>query len=199
VDEDQSGSMSQELMDTTSPSLLIRLRRPDQHFAWARFVQLYTPLLLNWAHRWGLQDQDAADLVQEVFVTLVQKLATFQYDQERSFRSWLHLIALNKYRDFCRRRGVRGPTGGDLDDLAAPAEPDDLAETEYQQHLVSRALQLMQAEFAPKMWKACWEHVVAGRPVADVAAELGIAEGTVYVAKSRVMMRLRQELGGLLD
>jgi RNA polymerase sigma-70 factor (ECF subfamily) len=188
-----------ELMDATSPSLLIRLRRPDEQASWGRFVQLYTPLLLNWARSWGLQDHDAADLVQEVLVTLVQKLATFQYDEQRGFRNWLHTVALNKFRDFCRRRGVRAATGGGLDDVAAPPESDALAEAEYRQHLLGRALQLMQAEFAPRMWKACWEHVVAGRAVAEVAAELGISEGTVYVAKSRVMMRLRQELAGLLD
>ena len=57
----------------------------------------------------------------------------------------------------------------------------------------------MQAEFAPGTWKACWEHVVMGRPAAEVAAELGLALGSVYVAKSRVMSRLRQELQGLLE
>src|SRR5262249_27402575 len=110
------------LMDTTSPSLLVRLRRPEEQAAWGRFVQLYTPLLMNRAHRWGLQDQDAADLVQDGLVTLVQKLATFQYDQHRGFRNWLHTIALNKFRDFCRRRGVRAPTGGRLEDVAAPED-----------------------------------------------------------------------------
>jgi RNA polymerase sigma-70 factor, ECF subfamily len=186
-------------MDTTSPSLLVRLRQPGEQLAWGRFVQLYTPLLFHWAHRWGLQDQDAADLVQEVFVTLVQKLATFEYDRPRGFRNWLHMIALNKLREFCRRRGTQAPAGGALEDVAVPDESDEVADVEYRQHLVGRAVQLMEAEFAPKMWTACWGCAVAGRPVAEVAAELGISEGAVYVAKSRAMMRLRQELAGLLD
>lgn len=186
-------------MDTTSPSLLIRLRQPAEQTAWSRFVQIYTPLLFDRARRWGLQDQDAADLVQDICVTLMQKLPGFQYDAQRGFRKWLYTIALNRFRDFCRRRSVRVAADGSLGDVVAPAESDELAEAEYRQHVVSRALHLMQAEFPPKMWKACWEHVVADRPVAEVAAELGISQGTVYVAKSRVMMRLRQELAGLLD
>ncbi len=84
-------------------------------------------------------------------------------------------------------------------EVAAPEDEGAFGEVEYRRHLVSRALQLMQAEFAPRTWKACWEHVAAGRPAAEVAAELGISVGSVYVAKSRVMARLRQELAGLLD
>ncbi len=186
-------------MHPTSASLLGRLRQPGEQVAWGRFVQLYAPLLYAWAQRWGLQDQDAADLVQEVLVALVQKLPEFDYDPQRRFRGWLRTVAQNKWRDLVRRKGLRGSAEGSLADVAAPDENDELAEAEYRRHLVSRALQLMQAEFPEKMWKACWEHVVAGRPVAEVAAELGIAEGTVYVAKSRIMSRLRQELEGLLE
>jgi RNA polymerase sigma-70 factor (ECF subfamily) len=74
-----------------------------------------------------------------------------------------------------------------------------VSETEYRHWLVGRALELMRAEFQPTTWKACWECVVNSRPAADVAAELGISVGAVYMAKSRVLSRLRQELTGLLD
>src|SRR5262249_50774343 len=72
-------------MNTTSASLLNRLRPPGEEDAWTRFVKLYTPLLYTWAHRLNLQDQDAADLVQDVFATLVQKLPEFRYDRQNSF------------------------------------------------------------------------------------------------------------------
>jgi RNA polymerase sigma-70 factor (ECF subfamily) len=72
-------------------------------------------------------------------------------------------------------------------------------EAEYRARLVARALELMQAEFQPTTWKACWELVVAGRPAADVARELGISENAVHLAKGRVLRRLRKELEGLLD
>ena len=187
-------------MNTTSASLLERLRQPGEQDAWGRFVQLYTPLLYCWAHRLGLAEADAADLVQDVFAVLVQKLPEFRYDPGKGFRNWLRTVLLNKWRDQVRRRAPAavGAPPAALDELPAPDE-EAFGEAEYRRHLVNRAARLMQAEFAPRTWKACWEHVVAGRPAAEVAAELGISVGSVYVAKSRVLCRLRQELDGLLE
>ena len=184
-------------MYTTSVSLLERLRQPGAEEAWNRLVELYTPLLYYWAGRLGLQAEDAADLVQEVFTVLVQKLPEFRYDPHRSFRGWLRTIALNKWRDRGRRRIPRAAGQLALEQLA----DDDEAfwEAEYRQHLVGRALELMQAEFQPTTWKACWETVVSGRPAAEVARELGLTVDAVYAARSRVLRRLRRELDGLID
>jgi RNA polymerase sigma-70 factor (ECF subfamily) len=187
-------------VDTTSHSLLERLKLPEDQKAWARFVDLYTPLLFAWARQVGLQGPDAADLVQEVFVLLLQKMPAFTYDRHKGFRSWLRTVTLNRWRDQCRRRAVRPRelTGGPPPDVAAVAEAS-FGEVEYRQQLVARALELMQAEFQPTTWKACWELVVRGRPAAEVAAELGISENAVHLAKGRVLRRLRKELAGLLD
>jgi RNA polymerase sigma-70 factor (ECF subfamily) len=188
-------------MHTTSVSLLERLRQPDAHAAWERFVNLYTPLLFFWARRVGLQESDSADLVQDVFAVLVQKLPEFHYDCSRSFRSWLHVVLLNKWRELRRGRPA-SPQLGDAS-LAGLANPDDevaaFDEAEFRQHLLMRAMQLMQADFQPATWKACWEHVVCNRPADEVARELQITVNAVYLARSRVLRRLRQELEGLLD
>lgn len=188
-------------MNSTSPTLLQRLRHPSEEGAWGRFVQLYSPLLFHWSRRLGLSEADAADLVQEVFTTLVQKLPEFHYDPAKGFRAWLWTVLRNKWRDHLRRR-AGAPAAGSPEHLAEVAAPDDSGEPgeeEYRRHLVGRALQVMQVEFSARTWKACWEHVAVGRPAAEVAAELGISVGSVYVAKSRVMARLRQELAELLD
>ncbi len=188
-------------MNTTPISLLERLRNPTEPAAWRRFAELYTPLLYYWARRLGLQEADAADLVQDVFVRLAQKLPEFAHDRKNRFRSWLHTVLLNQWRTNCRRREVRA-AGGSEDGLADVAVADETAaveEAEYGHYLARRALRLMQAQFQPTTWKACWEQVVEGRPAAEVAAELGISEGAAYVAKCRVLRRLRQELEGLLD
>ncbi len=100
-------------MDTTPPSLLERLRRADQPAAWDRFAQLYTPLLYYWLRRQGVQQADAADLVQEVFLVLVQKLPAFEYDPGRSFRAWLRTVTLNKLRE--RRRRAEPDAEAELD------------------------------------------------------------------------------------
>jgi RNA polymerase sigma-70 factor (ECF subfamily) len=189
-------------MHTTPASLLQRLRGgPADELAWTRFTQLYTPLIYNWSRRLGLNTDDAADLVQDVLSTLVCELPRFDYDQGRSFRSWLRTVTLNRWRNNSRRRVVPVmPAGGPgLEEFAAPDETREFEEAEYRQYLIGRALELMQAEFQPTTWKACCEHIAAGRSAAEVGADLGLSEGAVYVASSRVLRRLRQELTGLLD
>ncbi len=188
-------------MTSTPASLLERLRQPFEPEAWARFVALYTPLIYGWARRVGLQDQDAADLVQDVFATLVQILPTFRYDQQRSFRRWLRSVTLNKWRNRCKQWDyqVLHGRGGEPDQLAAPDELEALWEAEYKQSLASSALNVMRSDFQETTWRACWEMVVNGRPAAEVATELGLTVGAVYVAKFRVLKHLRQELRGLLD
>jgi DNA-directed RNA polymerase specialized sigma24 family protein len=96
-------------MPATSASLLDRLRRPGEDAAWARFVDLYTPLLYHWARRTGLAQAQAADLVQDVLVVLVRKLPEFTYDRTRSFRSWLRTVTLNKWREDLRPERPGGP------------------------------------------------------------------------------------------
>jgi RNA polymerase sigma-70 factor (ECF subfamily) len=147
-----------------------------------------------------LSEADAADLVQEVFAHLIQKLPTFQFDPGKRFRGWLWTVTLNLFR-MSRRHATRPPEGRDccLADvvIADPAEAMD--EAEYRQFLVRRALKLMQAEFQTNTWKAFLESITSGETAAGVATRLGITVDAVYSAKSHVLHRLRQELAGLLD
>jgi RNA polymerase sigma-70 factor (ECF subfamily) len=184
-------------MLTTSVTLLQRLRQPHDEAAWNRFVDLYTPVLFAWSRQLGLQDADAADLVQEVFSHLVNKLPTFAYDPCKSFRGWLRTVAVNQWRQNQRRRGKEPAKELEIDPAAPEAEA--FWEEEYRSHLVRTALALMQSEFEPATWKACWECVANNRSAADVAAELGLSPGAVRAAKFRVLNRLRQELAGFLD
>ena len=179
-------------------SLLERLRRPAEQQAWARFVKLYTPLLFAWAGRLG-RPQDAADLVQDVFLALYEKLPTFRYDRGGTFRGWLWTVMLNIARNQHRRRPLplEGPNA--LAAVGQPAEVEARAEAEYRQHLVARALELMQADFQPATWQAFWQSVTLGHSAAEVASSLGLSVNAVRAAKFRVLCRLRQELNGLLD
>jgi len=188
-------------MPTTSLSLLQQLRRPDDDAAWNRFVELYTPLLYYWARKAGLQNADAADLVQEVLQLLVKKLPEFEYDRAKSFRSWLRTVTLNKWRESKRKKQLAVVAGGSqapLDPAAADGA-EAFWETEYRQMLAARALEIMRGQFEPATWQACWESVVNGRSAAEVAAQLGVTTNSVYLARSRVLRRLRAELEGLWD
>ena len=186
---------------TTSLSLLQRLREPSEKLAWDRFVLLYTPLILQWAGKLGLREPEASDLVQEVFLLLVRKLRQFHYRPDQRFRGWLWTVTLNKFRELRRRRPDLpiSASGNALENVVAPDVKDGYEETEYRQYLIERALQLMHEDFQPAVWKACWECVVGGRAAKDVAQELGMSLNAVYLAKSRVLRRLHQELSGLID
>jgi RNA polymerase sigma-70 factor (ECF subfamily) len=188
-------------MDTTPASLLERLRQPNAPEAWEHFVKLYTPLLGRWAQRLGLQGQDAADLVQEVFLVLVRKLGDFQYNPQQRFRGWLWTITLNKHRELGRRRSLpMTPDSADiLAELPGRDDRDAIDEAEYRHCLVQQGLQLIKDEFQPTTWQAFWQCAVAERRAAEVANELGLSENAVYLAKGRVLRRLRRELEGLLD
>jgi len=184
-------------MESTPVSLVERLKHREDAVAWARFANLYTPIIFTWAQRIGLQDADARDLVQDVFAVLIQKMSDFRYDPTRSFRAWLKTVALNKARERQRRR-TEEQLVNDVD-LADSADSQVFWEVEFRNDVLRRAIQIMQTEFQPTTWKACWGVLVDGRPAAEVAAELGIRVGAVYAARFRVLTRLRVELAGMLD
>src|SRR5947209_14130289 len=150
-------------MTKTPASLLERLREPFAPAAWERFALLYTPLIYTWGRQVGLQEQDASDLVQEVFVKLVQVLPTFTYHAHKGgFRRWLRTVTLNTWRDQHKRRGDRPLPGNEaaLAEVEAPNGREAFWEAEYSLHLVNRAMALMPADFQPATWKAFWEPVV---------------------------------------
>jgi RNA polymerase sigma-70 factor (ECF subfamily) len=191
-----------EMMSETPASLLDRLRVSANQEAWQHFVSLYTPLLFQWARRVGLDATDAADLVQDVLLLLVRKLPEFRYQPGKRFRGWLWTVLVNKYRENLRRAAPASMVGGDeahLSNVPATDNLTEISEAEYREHVVREALKLMEREFQPKTWQACWSSVMEGKTAETVAAELGMTAGAVRAAKFRVLSRLRSELKGLLD
>jgi RNA polymerase sigma-70 factor (ECF subfamily) len=186
-------------MHTTSVSLLEQLRDSPDEAAWTRFVHLYSPLLFGWARQVGLNEGDACDLVQDVFVILLKELPHFEHDPAHSFRAWLKTVVLNRWRNQIKRQ-ERAPAQPGNDILATVPAPNDslFEEQEYRRQLLSRALGLLRDEFQPTTWKAFHEHGLSGRPAAVVAAELTMTVGAVYAAKCRVLGRVREYLSGLL-
>lgn len=186
-------------MNTTPVSLLEQLRRSPDEAAWVRFVDLYSPLLFGWARQAGLNEADASDLVQDVFVILLRELPRFEYDPARSFRAWLKTVVLNRWRNQIKRQAHAPAHPGDAFLAGVHAPVDGLfEEQEYRRQLLRRALELLRDEFQPATWKAFHEHGRNGRPAAEVAAELGMTVGAVYAAKCRVLGRLREHLRGFL-
>lgn len=188
-----------EERESTSTTLLARLRDRADEAAWSRFVDFCTPLLYYWSRRFGLAPEEASELVQEVFLVLVVKMPDFSYDRQGSFRGWLHTVFRNKWRELHRKERL-APSALPGDDL--PDSDDALEalwEAEYRRSLVDRLARCVRGEFEPATWQAFWEVAARGRQPAEVAAELNTTVGAVYTAKSHVLRRLRAVADGLLD
>jgi RNA polymerase sigma-70 factor (ECF subfamily) len=186
-------------MSTTSLTLLDRLRRPDEADAWNRFARLYAPLLVRWAQLQGLHSADAEDLAQIVLVKLLRLLPAYERRDGQTFRGWLFTICRNECRDFRTRRATGPLPGSDGLATVARSPSDDAEETEYRQLLVHRALELIRGDFSALTWDAFTRFVLEGAPAPDVARALGITPNAVYLARNRVLTRLREELNGLID
>jgi RNA polymerase sigma-70 factor (ECF subfamily) len=184
--------------DAGPESLLNRLRRGGTRADWDWFVRLYQPLLAYWVRQYTRRADLVDDIVQDTIVRVMEKIGSFRATAERSFLGWLRTIVRNRWRELCRKAAA-APGMEDPAVLATVASPDDRADRigpEDRMLLVRRALQIMQRDFQPNTWQACWERVVNDRPAADVAAELGVTELAVYAACWRVIRRLQAELAG---
>jgi RNA polymerase sigma-70 factor (ECF subfamily) len=191
----------------TSLSLLQRIRNGDE-LGWRRVVELYSPLVYHWCRRWGVEGADADDLLQEVFHGAAQGIGSFRRDRASdTFRGWLRGITHHKVLAFWRGRDRHPEPPGGSDALhrlhEIPAPDADLAEDAEEQEqssaLFHRALSLLRSEFEPRTWQAFWRVTVDNQSSADVAGELGMSANAVRMAKSRVLRRLREELGDLVS
>src|SRR5579872_5973841 len=94
---------------STCPSLLVRLRDSQDHDAWAGFVNVYGPLLYGFARKQGLQDADAADLMQDTLRVVAGAVRQLEYDPQRgSFRAWLFTVFRNQLLRFRSRQDRAG-------------------------------------------------------------------------------------------
>jgi RNA polymerase sigma factor (sigma-70 family) len=183
----------------TRVSLLLRLRDQQDGAAWTQFVEVYGPLVYRYARRRGLQDADAADLTQDVLRSVAQAMGTFRYDRVRgSFRGWLFTAtrhALQRFRAKCRRQAQAGNSDFDrlVEDQPARTIGEEREEwdREFDQGLFDWAAQRVRGEVQAPTWEAFWRTAVQHANPREVAAALGLSVGAVYVAKSRVLARLR--------
>ena len=184
----------------THPSLLVRIRNADDDQSWCEFVEIYSPLIYGFARKRGLQDADAVDLTQEVLRIVARSIGRLEYDRRRgSFRGWLFTIVRNELSDWFSRQRSDVVGSGDSSDVRRfeelpAADENDSAfwDQEHQRRLFEWASLRIQTEVHESTWSAFWETTVKGRSGKDVASELGLSVAAVYLAKSRVMARLKE-------
>lgn len=178
-------------MTETRLSLLRRVLDPSDQQSWNEFVALYEPLLLAYVRKQGLVGQDAHDVVQNVFVALLRSLARFEPARAR-FRTWLYCIAQNALVDFWRKeRTIRKAEKARRQSPPPAPEPDPEWDTLHHRRILQFATEQVRADTAAKTWACFEEHVLKGRPGAEVGPQLGLSANNVYVNASRVLARIR--------
>ena len=189
----------------TRPSLLVRIRNPQDERAWREFLDIYEPLIYRLARRKGFQDADARELSQEVFLAVASAIDRWDPDPTRgSFRGWLFRIARNLMINLLarQRRHPQGTGSSDikrlLEEQAAPVGEDSaLFDRQYKREVFRWAAEQIRGQFRETTWRAFWLSSVEQREIKEVAETLGLTAGAVYIARSRVMARLRETIEGL--
>ncbi len=193
-------------MDETRQSLLLRAQTGEED-AWKDLTGLYRPLILAWLNRQGVPARDLEDLSQDILLSVVKHLPAFHHSGHRgAFRSWLRTIVCNRTTDYWRACDPRGQASGGSGATAAMqqiADPNsDLNrqwDDEHDRYVLDCVLDLVEEEFEPATLQAFRRLALDGASGAAVAEELGLSVAAVYVAKSRVLQRVRQEAEGLID
>jgi RNA polymerase sigma-70 factor (ECF subfamily) len=193
-------------MDDTRQSLLVRAQTGEEN-AWKDLTDLYRPLIIAWLNRQGVPPVDLEDLSQEVLLSVVKHLPSFEHSGQRgAFRSWLRTIVCSRTTDYWRGIDAKTQASGGSGATAALqqiADPEsDLNrqwDEEHDRYVLGCLLDLVEQEFEPTTLTAFRRLALDGASGAEVADELGLSVAAAYVAKSRVLQRIRQEAEGLID
>ncbi|MEL7498210.1 MAG: sigma-70 family RNA polymerase sigma factor [Planctomycetota bacterium] len=200
-------------LPSVSTSLLYRVQQMEPD-AWARLVEVFSPIVYRWARQSGMQQSEAADVVQDVFIAVARHIPNFQRQKESaSFRSWLATITRNRVRDHFRRQASQPNAMGGTEalqqwnrlphkelDSRIPSDADlerTISLADLDVSVPRQVLEMVKKESDPKTWKAFWETTVMGDSAGDVADRLQMNVASVYQAKSRVLRRLRKKLDEL--
>jgi RNA polymerase sigma factor (sigma-70 family) len=195
--------MEEKLMVETPlipTTLHTRIKDERDVDSWREFARLYGPVVYGFARKRGLGDAEAADLMQEVLRSVARNAETIEYNpKRRTMRDWLFTVTRDKIGNFLavqkncpRRTGDSGFLIASVHDRGA--EPDSDWDIEYQRHLAAKAMDRVKHWFRSSIWQAFWKTAVDGRRAQDVGLELKMTPGAVYVAKCRVLIRLREEV-----
>ncbi len=184
---------------STRASLLVRLRDPHDEAAWTEFIELYAPLIYNYARKQGLQDADAVDLSQEVVSAVAAAVGRLEYDPSRGlFRNWLFKVVSRKLSNWRRAQRHRPQGSGDtathqlLEQVPAPQQAEAEWEGQWQRQLFAWACEQVRRDVSDATWQAFWRTAIEDQPGQKVAADLGMTVAAVYRARSRIRARLKE-------
>ena len=189
----------------TSQSLIARVKDSADEAAWSEFLGIYQPVVYRMARRRGMQDADAQDVVQQVFVSIARAIERWTPgDDLPPFRAWLTTIARNAITKALSRRPRDAATGSTSVVEALQCQPDPGATTdeirsEARLAMVRWAIDQTRPTLTEAMWEIFVRTMIDGESIADVAASTGRSVGAIYVTRFRVLTRLRTTISALSE
>jgi RNA polymerase sigma-70 factor (ECF subfamily) len=195
--------MDRDNPSVTGSTFLLLLRDRSNPQAWERFVRRYAPKIHRWCCRWGLQSTDAEDVTQVLLAKLYDKIGSFHYDPNKSFRSWLKTLAHHAWVDLLKKqeRAVQGSGDSQVQEKLEGIEAGDdfvrQLEPDFEREVLEEAMSRVQLLVEPKTWQAFTALSLEMRSGNEVAAELKMSRAAVFVAKNRIQNMLRKEVARL--
>lgn len=188
----------------TRNSLIVRLKSEQNEIAWRDFVGNYEGFLAQIARRHGVPERHVADATQQILIAIVRSIEGWKDDgNAASFRRWLSTVSRNVVIRFMsqERRHPGGVGGSDLVALLQKVEekPDEFHVQRYQNELIVWAAQRVRKEFLETSWQAFWATVIEQQSVDQVAKDLNISTGSIYMSRSRIMVRIRKIIATVLE
>lgn len=181
----------------TRPSLIVRLADTRDQSAWWAFVDHYEPFLKHLVTRLGVPPSHVADATQQVLIAIAGSVSGWTDDgNEASFRRWVSRVARNVVIKFMtRQRRQVGAVGGSdairaLNDQSLQSDPT--IEQQYEHELILWAAEQVRSEFAATSWQAFFATMIEDQPVDEVASDLGVTPGSIYMSRSRIIKRIRE-------
>jgi RNA polymerase sigma-70 factor (ECF subfamily) len=188
-------------VDTTRPSLLLRIRDRSDSGAWQTFDALYRPMLQRFARSRGLSPEDAEDIAQQCLTVITDRIVEFSYDPQKGrFKGWLRTLVNNRVRNLLRDRRERQGHNADLQNLVEPAPtPDEAFDQIWAQEHLWHCLRALRGEVEEVTFLAFLHYVIEQRPLEQVCQELSLTPGNVYTIKWRLTQRVAAKMRELVD
>jgi RNA polymerase sigma-70 factor (ECF subfamily) len=188
------------MTDTTRPSLLLRLRNRDDHYAWVEFDTIYRPMLLRFGRGMGLDESNAEEVVQNCMAAILKHIGSFEYDPSRGrFKSWLRTMVNNRIRNVFRDRHERQAATHEFNRAdSAQVAPEELFDRLWRQEHVRYCLELVKSEVNGTTYQVFVATVIEERPVAETCQQFDVTPNNIRVIKARMTARLRARMGELL-
>jgi len=188
----------------TQPNLIVRLQAGGNELAWTEFVSAYEPFLRQLVLRQGVPARHVADVSQQLLFAVARSIESWRDDgRQASFRRWLSRVARNVVIKFMtrERREVTGQGGTQFLELLqhTPAEPSPEQQGQYEHELIVWAAEQVRHEFRATSWQAFWATQIGGRSVAEIASELGVSPGSIYMSRSRILARIKAKIAEVAE